>query len=74
MDAVPVFREIVERPVWVQSASRVTFFCTKFAKVFHEFSSSLSSQLHEQMSCWTHEDKAMHCGLDPAMKVLAFLS
>jgi hypothetical protein len=34
------------------SMGRVTLPCTEFAQNLHEFSSSLSSQLHEPMSCW----------------------
>jgi hypothetical protein len=45
-----------------ESRADVTRPCTKIAQNLHEFSSSLSSQLHEQMSCWTQVDKAMHCG------------
>jgi hypothetical protein len=52
------------------SLSRVTLPCTKFAQNRHEISSSLSSQLHEQMSCWTQRGKAMHCGLNPDTEVL----
>jgi hypothetical protein len=47
------------------SLSRVPHPCTKFAQNLHEFSSSLSSQLHEHMSCWSQGDKAMHCRLNP---------
>jgi len=47
------------------SLSRVTVPCTRFAQNLHEFSLSLSSQLHEQVPCWTPGDKAMHCGLHP---------
>ena len=34
------------------SLSKATLPCTKFAQNLHKFSSSLSSQLHKQMSCW----------------------
>jgi hypothetical protein len=47
------------------SLSRMPLPCTKVAQNLHEFSSSLSSQLHEQVSYWTPGDKAMHCGLHP---------
>ncbi len=41
-----------ETKVTLADRGRVTLSCTKFAQNFHEFSSSLSSSLHNPMLCW----------------------
>jgi hypothetical protein len=46
----------------MESLSRASVPCTKFAQILLEFSSSSSSQLHGPVACWTQVEESAHRG------------